>query len=962
MKFNWWRQHKSGLAVAAVIAAFFVCFFGQTIFSGRVFLAGDQLVYTWPLRTVAWEMIRHGQLPLWTPYVFAGYPLLSMAQLGIGYPLTWGYLCLPGHWAESVYIFAPYLLSPIFTYGFLREVGRSRLASLLGGLSFAYGGLMLSGIGLNGMLPNAMMWTQLLLIAIERSRQHSFAKCVLLATGAYSMSVLTGIGQGFVYAGALAIGYALFVVLCWPNSESQKPAWKSFARWKPLATIVAGMVLAAGVAAFQLLESRQAQRLSVRARISYEQFSEGAFRFSMAWKSWLDPFHIFGDVTAYVSPLVVLLAIIAVVTARRKREPRVWFWLLVAVIGWLLMLGPATPLFKLVFKLPIINHFRVPSRHSFEWTLAVSMLAAYGWDFLGVWLSGKRQLIRNRFAVSANAFIWLAASLAIGVLWYRATAAMIPVPDTNLELLNFDYLHWKLAFLIVTALAIWAIWQLGNATLRNIMLALTIAAVCFVEPFCYLMRHATTYSSPVSRLSHLSPTTKAAQASPPEQHRAYFQFTMDADHNAAQPRLDPPNISAVAGLHSVSGFEPLMLERYSRALNSSNWNIVNRAPWLYADQTLFQARSQVLDLLNTTHVISYADFVYSPGPTMEKDGIQFPVNAEFIELPFNFPLMLSVKNVSADTLAIVSNLSRSNHIADGTPVARVVIHTVEGRVIEDTLRAGTDTAEWAHERPDVKATIKHGLPPIFDRRPGDAENSFPSLRYLKRISFGQSLQVKRVEITNLLEDADAGIWHATLFDSASQTSTQLHPIDPDIWEPIYTKDEVLVTRNHRALPRAWLATEAEALDGTEIWRTIRGIPDPRTNTIKEFNPRRTALMELEPSKLPKLEGGELPPESYARISHYEPNRVTIETNADRQTVLVVSEIHYPGWVATLDGAKTPIHQTNFLLRGVVVPAGKHVVEMSYRAPQARNGAIISLLTIGLIGWVTHRSRKTRRQD
>ncbi|MDX2041297.1 MAG: YfhO family protein [Acidobacteriota bacterium] len=957
MKLNWWNQHKGSLAVIAVIVAFFVCFFGPTIFSGRVFLAGDQLVYTWPLRTVAWEMIRHGQLPLWTPYVFSGYPLLSMAQLGIGYPLTWGYLFLPGHWAESIYIFAPYLLSPIFTYVYLRKVGRSQLASLLGGLSFSYGGLMLSGIGLNGMLPNAMMWTPLLLIAIERSRENSFAKCVLLATGAYAMSVLTGIGQGFVYAGALAIGYALFVVFCWPNSDSPKPGWKSFARWKPLAAIIAGMLLAAGVAAFQILESRQAQRLSVRARISYDQFSEGAFRVSMAWKSWLDPFHIFGDVTAYVSPLVVLLAIIAVVIAWRKLEPRVWFWLLVAVIGWVLMVGPATPLFKLVFQLPVINHFRVPSRHAFEWTLAASVLAAYGWDAVGVWLNGKQRILKSSLITNANAIVWLAVSLAIGAVWYRATAAMMPVPDTNLELLNFGYLGWKLAFLIVTALALWAIWQLGNATLRNAMLTLTIAAVCFVEPFCYLMRHATAYSTPINRLSHFSPTTKAAQQSPPEQHRAYFQFSMDADHNSPQPRLDPPNISAVAGLHSVSGFEPLMLERYSRALNSSNWDTVNRAPWLYADQSLFQPRSHVLDLLNTTRVISYSDFVYSPGPAMKKDGIEFPVNAEFIELPFNFPIMLHAKNVAADTLAIVSNLSRSKHIADGTPVVSVTIHTVEGRIIEDILRAGTDTAEWAHERPDVKATIKHGLPPIFDRRPGDAANSFPSLRYLKRISFNQQIHVKRVEITNLLEDADVGIWHATLFHSATQTSTQLRPIDAIIWEPVYTKDEVLVARNNRALPRAWLATEAEALDGTEIWRRIRGLPDPKTKTITPYDPRRTALLELEPSKLPKLNGGELPTDAYARIVHYEPNRLTIETNADRQTILVVSEIHYPGWVALLNGAKTPIHQTNFLLRGIVVPAGKHTVEMSYRAPQARNGAIISLLTIGLIGWIGFRSRR-----
>lgn len=960
MKLGLRKQRRGDLAILAVIAAFFLFFFWRAIFGGRFFLAGDQLVYTWPLRTVAWEMIRGGQLPLWTPYVFAGYPLLSMAQLGIGYPLTWFYLALPGHWAEQIYILAPYLLSPIFTFAYLREIGRSRLAALLGGLSFAYGGLMLSGIGLNGMLPNAMMWTPLLLIAIERARAGSFARCLLLATGAYSMSVLTGIGQGFVYAGALAIGYALFIVLCWPSSNDEAaPRWRSFARWRPLAVIAAGMLLAAGVAAFQILESRQAQRLSVRSRISYQQFSEGAFRFSMAWKSWLDPFHIFGDVTAYVSPLVVLLAIVAVVVAlkRRPRERRIFFWLLVAVVGWLLMVGPATPLFKLVFKLPVINHFRVPSRHSFEWTLAASVLAAYGWDFIAAWLSQKRQLIKNSFAANANAFVWLAASLAIGVAWYLATAEMFPVPDTNLEILSFAYLRWKLAFLLATALAVWAIWRIGNQPLRDAMLAVTIAAVCFIEPFCYLMRHTPAYSTPASRLSYLSPTTKAARQSPPEQHRAYFQFTMDADSNSPEPRLDPPNISAVAGLHSVSGFEPLMLERYSRALNSSNWDVVNRAPWLYADQSLFQPRSHVLDLLNTTHVVSYSDFVYSPGPVVEKDGIEFPVNADYSELQFGSPTVLHAKNVAADSLAIVSNLSRSNHIADGTPAARVTIHTTEGRVIEDTLRAGTDTAEWAHERPDVKAKIKHGLPPIFDSRPGDAENSFPSLRYLKRINFGQQLRVARVEIVSLLNDADVGVWHAALFDSASRASTQLRPIDPARWQPVYDQNGALVARNNRALPRTWLATEAEALDGTEIWRRIRGLPDPKTKTIKPFDPGRTALLEIEPSKLPRLEGGELPPDAYARFTVYEPNRLTIETNADRQTILVVSEIHYPGWVALLDGAKTPIHQTDFLLRGVVVPAGKHKVEMIYRAPQARNGAIVSLLTIGLIGWIALRARR-----
>ncbi|MDX6271441.1 MAG: hypothetical protein QOD28_2664, partial [Acidobacteriota bacterium] len=86
-----------------------------------------------------------------------------------------------------------------------------------------------------------------------------------------------------------------------------------------------------------------------------------------------------------------------------------------------------------------------------------------------------------------------------------------------------------------------------------------------------------------------------------------------------------------------------------------------------------------------------------------------------------------------------------------------------------------------------------------------------------------------------------------------------------------------------------------------------------------------------------------------RVTEYEPNRLVVETRAQQATVLVVSEMFYPGWEATVDGAATRIHLTDFLLRGVALPAGAHQVEMSYRAPAARNGAIISVLSLLALG-------------
>src|SRR5690349_18670760 len=108
-----------------LIPVFFILFFWPATLAGLFFVGGDALVYSYPLRTAMWEMIRHGQLPLWTPTLLSGYPLLSMAQLGLGYPLTWFYLVLPGYAAEQIYVLAPFLLAPIFTYAYTRQIGRS---------------------------------------------------------------------------------------------------------------------------------------------------------------------------------------------------------------------------------------------------------------------------------------------------------------------------------------------------------------------------------------------------------------------------------------------------------------------------------------------------------------------------------------------------------------------------------------------------------------------------------------------------------------------------------------------------------------------------------------------------------------------------------------------------------------------------------------------------------------------
>jgi len=51
---------------------------------------------------------------------------------------------------------------------------------------------------------------------------------------------------------------------------------------------------------------------------------------------------------------------------------------------------------------------------------------------------------------------------------------------------------------------------------------------------------------------------------------------------------------------------------------------------------------------------------------------------------------------------------------------------------------------------------------------------------------------------------------------------------------------------------------------------------------------------------------------------------------------------------TIDGQPTRIMLTDYVLRGVAIPSGKHRIEMRYRAPAARNGAIVSAISIFIL--------------
>jgi hypothetical protein len=935
-----WPQAK-GQDVAALgsIILFFIAFFPQGLFGGRYLLAGDNFFYSYPMHTVAWQMLRHGQLPLWSPYTLSGYPLLSMAQLGLGYPLTWGHLFLPGYIAEQIYVLAPFLLVPMFTYFYVRSLGRSPLAALLAGLSFGYGGMMASPLGNSGMMTNAALWLPLFLLALEWARIRSFLPCLLLATGAYTMSVLNGFGQGFVYVGLLALAYALFIVLAAKREDGLKTN-SPLQTWRPVLVACGAGLLAAGVAAFQILETGRMVRRSVRSKLSFEAFTQGSFTPQTLWKSLEVPLFYVIDMHAYLPPLAIALGLAAIWGHSRSksyRDSRVFFYFGLAVFALLLMLGEHTPLYRFIYHLPVVNLFRVPSRHTLEWTFAVSMLAAYGWDLVVKSLREWRETrLHSRSLYVYITFALLAASITAGALWWLKVQA-IPDGYIGQQASEATYRFWKAVFVTVTLVTLLAGSFIKQPRVRFGLLLTSVLVICYFEPAGLISRWWGS-GFDATRFGAISDATRYLQQFPPEQGRVYTRVDLMTEQYGSPPRFDAPNLSAISGLHNVAGYEPLILERYSRALGNVGLDSVRSRSNGEVDQSLFEARSHVLDILNTNFVVSYSNLDTSLGWPNETSASSHVPG----EVMPGTTMRLSTKPAVADALELVTSLSNSTMEPDGQIVARVRIFAVDRPNIERELEAGRDTAEWAHERSDVRPFIKHKLAPISAETQIGGLDGYKAYRYKAVLRFAEPLRVTRVEVENLSDTAPLGIYSATLTSSTSQTNTPLVNLYSEAWRPIYEQNSLLILRNSRALPRAWLVAEAEAVDGEEALARIRG------EGGRGFDPRRTALLEISPADLPHLPGGELAPESVARITSYEPSRLVIETSAPTSTVLMLSEIFYPGWEATVDGRGAEIHLADFLLRGVALPSGHHTVEMRYTATAARNGAIVSALTLCLI--------------
>ncbi|GKI23263.1 membrane protein [Odoribacter laneus] len=145
--------------------------------------------------------------------------------------------------------------------------------------------------------------------------------------------------------------------------------------------------------------------------------------------------------------------------------------------------------------------------------------------------------------------------------------------------------------------------------------------------------------------------------------------------------------------------------------------------------------------------------------------------------------------------------------------------------------------------------------------------------------------------------------------------------------------------NRSALGNAWFVNNYQIVNS----------PDEEILSLNRINPRETAVIGKDFAA--SVQGKTFSPDSTAiiKLEEYSLNRLKYKSQATTDQLAVFSEIYYPkGWEVSIDGQPSELFRTDYILRGMIVPAGEHTITFEYKPASYYEGAVISRICTGIL--------------
>lgn len=918
--------------VTVLLGSLPLIFFYEAVLGKVALVQGDGWTANLGLRILTSNLLAQGVLPLWNPYIFGGMPLLASVYPGVLYPPNWLFIFLPPGIAMNLVVITTFHIALVGTYRYARCIGCYRPAALLTAIGFAFGGYMVMSLGQTSNIA-AAAWLPWIVLSVEKLFRAPARHWIVLGAICIALQLFAGVPQMSWYTIIVCSAYFIFTLF----TRSEQGARTRF-------TFNVGLMCFLGslLSLIQLLPLRELQQVSGRVALTYEQFAEFSFPIKQVW-SLLIPF-IFGGATmqpyrvpywgetgifvtcAYVGLLSWMLATVAMLG--RKHDKLVWFWSGMAGLALILALGDHLPfqLNRLLFSLPVYNLFRASFRHAYEFTFAMAILAGLGLN----WLLQTQQQATRLSALRKSLLLVGCAFVSAVIVCLGLGALLAPggkLPE-QVRLITNPELLIPLSFFLLSGITLW------RCAVRPSLFAQTLLLVVFFFDLAAYGHALEWRAYPYQMFASLADPPSVQFIKEHERDWNSFRFLSLTSTPFGQnyTALNYPNASLARGLQSVNGYDML------RMMEPASFMGAMTPEGVVTEQDSLGISHQGFNLLNVKYLLCERSL-----PLMSSTDLIYQ-GARFSEAPLDVHLSqgdsreFRPAGVWADELSLVTTLSNSSHLADDMVIAQIKVLTEGGRNFDFDIKAGRDTAEWAYDRADVKATIRHKRSTVVESW---QEDGFEGHRYLTQFNFERS-KIERIEIRQIREGAELVVFRASLHDKAQNI---FYPPDSlklptDRWKKIGSFAEVDIYENLVTLPRVWIVYKTVPLTRDE---TLKSVKEGRLPDGKPFHPEETALVEREHSRVLDLPISTSPGQApEVKMLRYSASGFELTASSQQTGLLVLSEIYYPGWLAWVDGKPAEVYRVNGILRGIFLSPGQHLVNFRFR-PQS--------LQVGVAGFM-----------
>jgi hypothetical protein len=346
-----------------------------------------------PLRVHAANTIREGYLPDWTSLVHCGWPIFADSQTGIFYPFFSLYVIDPTPEMHDVFMAVHFYFAAIFMYAFLIHQNLSPLAAVCGAVTFMGGSYFQSTHIVPGVLAVGC-WLPLALLLIDR------------AAAGYKTSLwwLALVNSSMILAGHMQVA-----LICFTLEAIYMPFRFGIRNLRSLINgYVLTFLLPVMISSIQVVPTFWYSQESTRMEggstgLSWETYIDYAVQpghfWTFLWPDYFgspehykfpnDPYDAWEETLVVFQGFAAILLLPLGMLFGKPRRDGVFWTLLLALI---LAISTASPIYSILYHLPVYNWFRWPARYMLLASFACAVLVARGACVLSNWLQSRWEI------------------------------------------------------------------------------------------------------------------------------------------------------------------------------------------------------------------------------------------------------------------------------------------------------------------------------------------------------------------------------------------------------------------------------------------------------------------------------------------------------------------------------------------------------------------------------------------